>query len=585
MANTLLAGAGSKGHAEGTTQSAVSDGTIVVRDQANQQQNLGDLSRDTEHANDSISPIFNKEKEQKRLQTAQMIGEIGVQVGDIARTQGAIIATREANNKMSSLSDSDLAKAKSDWEKANPGKTAGDDEIAKQAWQNNYDAAFSATKLGTGSAVQQGIQAVTAAVQGLAGNNIGQAISGASAPYLAEQIHKYTSGNPEAQAMAHAVVGAIASYASGHDALAGAAGAVSGELMAKLIMGQLYPGKTVDSLSETEKQTISALSTLASGLVGATAGGDTAEAVNAAQLGKNSVENNSLSSTQALTFDKELSDCRKSGGDCQAVIDKWKAVSDKQSAETDQKLKDDLLVAQVIDKEIAQGGYDMADRPGWLSNIGADVMTSEEAKAYVQQWNGQDLANIDVNSPTWTKFAAFASDPENQAAVGSLGLLAKDLTAAAVSFMSRNTASATVSAAEVGMKWGQGNMKQGMPWEDYVGKSLPADARLPQNFKTFDYYDGATKTAVSAKSMDTQTMAKLANPNQVYSSIKGNIDAAANFKGYTLSNTPLTPGMIANKEVQLAIPANTTKMQWTEINKAIEYGKSQGVKVTVTQVK
>lgn len=63
-------------------------------------------------------------------------------------------------------------------------------------------------------------------------------------------------------------------------------------------------------------------------------------------------------------------------------------------------------------------------------------------------------------------------------------------------------------------------MKQGMLWEDYVGKSLPADARLPKNFKTFDYYDGATKTATSVKSMDTQTMAKLANPNQVYSSIK-----------------------------------------------------------------
>ncbi|WP_422731538.1 hypothetical protein [Pantoea agglomerans] len=69
----------------------------------------------------------------------------------------------------------------------------------------------------------------------------------------------------------------------------------------------------------------------------------------------------------------------------------------------------------------------MAERPGWLSNIGADVMTSEEAKAYVQQWNGQDLANIDVNSPKWTKFAAFASDPENQAALTSLGMLGKDL--------------------------------------------------------------------------------------------------------------------------------------------------------------
>ncbi|ENA1778040.1 hypothetical protein ABF229_003338 [Yersinia ruckeri] len=164
-------------------------------------------------------------------------------------------------------------------------------------------------------------------------------------------------------------------------------------------------------------------------------------------------------------------------------------------------------------------------------------------------------------------------------------MLGKDLTKAALSYMGRNTATTTVSAAAVGMKWGQGNMKQGMPWEDYVGKSLPANARLPQNFKTFDYYDVSTKTAVSAKSMDTRTMAKLANPNQVYSSIKGNVDAAAKFEKYSLSRKTIDSSMITNREIQLAVPANTTATQWTEINRAIEYGKSQGVKVTVTQVK
>lgn len=228
----------------------------------------------------------------------------------------------------------------------------------------------------------------------------------------------------------------------------------------------------------------------------------------------------------------------------------------------------------------------MASRPAWMNNIpGAGGMSDEQARAYVQQWNSQDLSKIDAGTPGWMQFAAFASDPENQAALGSLGLLTKELASAAVSFMSRNTATATVSAADIGLKWGLGNMKQGMPWEDYVGTSLPADARLPQNFKTFDYYDGATKTATSVKSMDTQTMAKLANPNQVYSSIKGNIDAAAKFKEYALSGRELTSSMISNREIQLAIPANTTKTQWIEINRAIEYGKSQGVKVTVTQVK
>src|SRR5690606_22250374 len=119
------------------------------------------------------------------------------------------------------------------------------------------------------------------------------------------------------------------------------------------------------------------------------------------------VENNYLSSNQELTFDKELSDCRKSGGDRQEVIDKWNQVSDKQSAETIKKLEDDPVGAQDRDKEGAQGGSDMASRPSWLGSIGADVMTSDESKAYVQQWNSQDLANIDETSPPWANFAVF----------------------------------------------------------------------------------------------------------------------------------------------------------------------------------
>ncbi|WP_288494510.1 hemagglutinin repeat-containing protein [uncultured Pantoea sp.] len=577
MANTMLAGAGGKGHAEGTTQSAVSDGTIVVRDQANQKQDTATLSRDTAHANDSISPIFNKEKEQQRLQTAQMIGEIGSQVADIARTQGEIYALKKAQEVKGPPPEGASEKARNAY-------------IESLKATPEYKKAIADSDSGTGSSLQQGIQAATAAVQGLAGGDFKAALAGASAPYLAELIHKNTTTtgpdgkpvvNTAANLMAHAVVGAVIAQAQGNSALSGASGAALGEFIAQ----EMYPGIARTDLSEEQKQTISALGTLAAGLAGGLANGSASGAIVGAQAGKNAVENNYLSSTQAVEFDKELTNCRKSGGDCQNVIDKWKKVSDEQSTIVDERLENHPLTAVGWDKEVALGGIEMTERPSWLGNIGADVMTSDEAKAYVQQWNGQDLAKIDVNSPAWMKYAVFASDPENQAMLVSGGLLAKDITKAAISFMSRNTATVTVKASEVGMQWGQGNMKQGMPWEDYVGKSLPADARLPQNFKTFDYYDGATKTATSVKSMDTQTMAKLANPNQVYSSIKGNIDAAAKFKEYALSGRELTQSMISNREIQLAIPANTTKTQWIEINRAIEYGKSQGVKVTVTQVK
>ncbi|MBD8165640.1 filamentous hemagglutinin, partial [Erwinia persicina] len=68
----------------------MSKGTIVIRDPATQQLEVEGLSRYVEHANQTLSPIFNKEKEQRRLQEAQLTGEIGGQAMDVIRTQGDI---------------------------------------------------------------------------------------------------------------------------------------------------------------------------------------------------------------------------------------------------------------------------------------------------------------------------------------------------------------------------------------------------------------------------------------------------------------------------------------------------------------
>ena len=258
--------------------------------------------------------------------------------------------------------------------------------------------------------------------------------------------------------LAHAAVNAALAAAQGNNALVDAGGAATAEMVGMIAVNAY--GKPVSELSETEKQTVSALATLAAGLASGLAGGSTADAAAGDQAGKTTVENNYLSASQALIFDKELSDCRKSGGDCQSIINKWKQVSEKQTAETDQKLKDNSLEAVLVDKELAQGGVDMTERPGWLGGLpGVDVMTSDEAKAYVQQWNGQDLTNIDVNSPGWTSFAAFASNPVNQSAVASLGILGKDLLKLAKTTVS-NIAHGGVSTGIKSMQTGLRNPQQ-----------------------------------------------------------------------------------------------------------------------------
>ncbi|ANS44140.1 hemagglutinin repeat-containing protein [Serratia inhibens] len=330
-ANNLLAGANNSGSASSTTQSAVSSGTLIIRDQNKQQQNVDDLSRDVEHANQTLSPIFDKEKEQNRLKAAQLIGEVGSQAADIARTEGDIRS---------------LTAGKAELAKRNPPVKEPGEGATKEEWKAYNDKlqatdSYKATQKqwGTGSSIQQGISAATAAVQGLAGGDIAKAIAGGSAPYLAEVIHNMTTDlktgkvNTEANLMAHAVVGAVVAQASGNSAAAGAAGAVSGELMAQLVMSQLYPGKGVSELTEDQKQTISALGTLAAGLAGGLAGNGMADTVAGAQAGQNSATNNFLSSKDALSLHKELEEADKTGADKQDIYEKYAEVSKKNREE------------------------------------------------------------------------------------------------------------------------------------------------------------------------------------------------------------------------------------------------------------
>ncbi|MGK3144637.1 VENN motif pre-toxin domain-containing protein [Pantoea sp. C2G6] len=65
--------------------------------------------------------------------------------------------------------------------------------------------------------------------------------------------------------------------------------------MGEYIAQQMYPGVDRKDLSEEQRQTISALGTLAAGLAGGVTGDSTAGAVAGAQAGKNAVENNNLS--------------------------------------------------------------------------------------------------------------------------------------------------------------------------------------------------------------------------------------------------------------------------------------------------
>ncbi|WP_224718507.1 polymorphic toxin type 25 domain-containing protein [Pectobacterium versatile] len=143
---------------------------MLLRDTAKQVQDITTLSRDVEHANNALSPIFNKEKEQKRLKQAQLIGEIGAQVMDIVRTEGELKAQKAAE-----------AKGDAKVNRPQDGDSVALWEAYKKALTESPTYKAEMQKYGTGSDFQRAAQAATAAIQALAGGDIQKAISTASA--------------------------------------------------------------------------------------------------------------------------------------------------------------------------------------------------------------------------------------------------------------------------------------------------------------------------------------------------------------------------------------------------------------------
>ncbi|MDH0053181.1 tRNA(Arg) A34 adenosine deaminase TadA [Pantoea sp. PA1] len=142
--------------------------------------------------------------------------------------------------------------------------------------------------------MQRIVTAATAAVQGLASGDIRAAAAGGAAPYIANLIG-HSDLDPASRLMAHAVVNAALAAAQDKNIAAGAAGAVTGELTG-MLASEIY-GKKPYEMNDREKETVSALATLAAGLSGGLAGSGAADMVAAAQAGKVTVENNYLSST------------------------------------------------------------------------------------------------------------------------------------------------------------------------------------------------------------------------------------------------------------------------------------------------
>lgn len=216
---------------------------------------------------------------------------------------------------------------------------------------------------------------------------------------------------------------------------------------------------------------------------------------------------------------------------------------------------------------------------GGVENL-LSTRPSEIAARAVDSWNGMTL--LEKQQGALTGLMGFGLSASR---LSRLGAVDRSISTAYGEMLAADTVANGEALSNVGIRWGRGIQGQGMPWEDYLATQLPGGSRLPPNFKTFDFYDLESGAAISAKTLDTSTASRLADPRRVFNSLRGNIDSVVGFdKPYELSGYVLDPAAIASRELRAAVPASTNSAQWQQIANAIKYGQSKGVTVVVTPV-
>lgn len=140
-----------------------------------------------------------------------------------------------------------------------------------------------------------------------------------------------------------------------------------------------------------------------------------------------------------------------------------------------------------------------------------------------------------------------------------------------------------VNNSEAKIDWKKGINDQGGNFEVYYGKENPDARRLTPTTAAFDYFKDATGEAISNKTLNTLSVSYIKNPQGIYGKVARYVNDAVDYEPRATSDLDLA--LIESKTIQLAIPEYTSPTQWRYLNRAIIYGKENGVKVVITRIR
>ncbi|WP_269837485.1 hemagglutinin repeat-containing protein [Enterobacter cloacae] len=282
LAPAIGTGQGEESHT-GTTSSAVSGGSIVIRNPAEQKQDIADLSRDTADAHHGVDVNGDVQKVRDNL---------AVQSEGAALATSALDAYGKYAEQKARESNAALGA-----KLASEGKLQGDTPQEQEAFLKTQPG-YQNTEYGPGSDFWTKGSAAAGLLAGALGGNLKAGAAAGAAPLLATLVKEQK--DPTARAALHGIVAAALTQLSGGSSAdglkAGAIGAITASAMTDHLVSALYGDKKSSDLTADEKRLVSSLVSIAGGLAGAAVtDGSVSMAAMASETAKVEVENNSLS--------------------------------------------------------------------------------------------------------------------------------------------------------------------------------------------------------------------------------------------------------------------------------------------------
>ncbi|MFP1878551.1 hemagglutinin repeat-containing protein [Lonsdalea quercina] len=365
-----------------TTHSAVAEGDVMVRDSANQQQDVATLSRDTEHAHSVLDNNFDRDGIRDKLEIQQQATALGTQA-----------MTAYAESKQ------DAAKQQARDEMAASGELDGlsETEIEQRVLGSaTFKAAES--EYGVGSPFWTAGTSVSGLLAGALGGNVQSGAAAGAAPVLAKLI-KDASGDYEGARIAlHTLASAVLAKAQGGNATAGAAGGFIAAASAKTFAQALY-GKDAEELAPDEKMVILNLVSALSAAGGGVATGDTSGMVSAGNAARAVVENNFLGATSSDKLDKAVEKIKNG--------DKSLATANELIKLENADKRSDALVDKFTRDPSQMSSAEQAELAGYL-RVYASEMEREYGSAVSQELvkgllSGQDYTKRNPDSEAMSK--------------------------------------------------------------------------------------------------------------------------------------------------------------------------------------